>query len=91
MNMREMRRFGKKVRELAGGEDPDIVYEHPGRWTFATSVFVARRGGSLLLLGGRMALAEGGFGDTPLADMLPVRLGPPAPAASTDTDSGSEP
>jgi uncharacterized membrane protein len=42
--------------------------------------FVARRGGSLLLLGGRMALAEGGFGDTPLADMLPVRLGPPAPA-----------
>jgi uncharacterized membrane protein len=41
--------------------------------------FVARRGGSLLLLGGRLALAEGGFGDTPLAGMLPVRLEPAAP------------
>ncbi len=48
MNMKEMRRFGKKVRELAGGEDPDIVYEHPGRWTFATSVFVARKGGTIV-------------------------------------------
>ena len=48
MNMKEMRRFGKKVRELSGGDDPDIVYEHPGRWTFATSVFVARRGGTVV-------------------------------------------
>jgi crotonyl-CoA reductase len=45
MNMKEMRRFGAKIRELTGGEDPDIVYEHPGRETFAASVFVARRGG----------------------------------------------
>lgn len=45
MNMKEMRRFGARIRELTGGEDPDIVYEHPGRQTFATSVFVARKGG----------------------------------------------
>jgi crotonyl-CoA reductase len=48
MNMKEMRRFGGKLRELTGGEDPDIVYEHPGRETFATSVFVARRGGTIV-------------------------------------------
>jgi crotonyl-CoA reductase len=48
MNMKEMRRFGKRIRELTGGEDPDIVYEHPGRSTFATSVFVARRGGLIV-------------------------------------------
>jgi crotonyl-CoA reductase len=48
MDMKEMRRFGKKLRELTGGEDPDIVYEHPGRSTFATSVFVARRGGTIV-------------------------------------------
>ena len=34
-NVRELRRFGKKIRELTGGEDPDVVYEHPGRETFA--------------------------------------------------------
>ena len=48
MNMKEMRRFGAKIRELTGGEDPDIVYEHPGRETFAASVFVARRGGTIV-------------------------------------------
>ena len=48
MNMKEMRRFGKQVRELSGGDDPDIVYEHPGRFTFATSVFVARKGGTVV-------------------------------------------
>ena len=48
MNMKEMRRFVAKVRELTGGEDPDIVYERPGRETFATSVFVARRGGTIV-------------------------------------------
>ncbi|MDX1656500.1 MAG: hypothetical protein R3310_14930, partial [Candidatus Competibacteraceae bacterium] len=39
--------------------------------------FVARRGGGLLLLGGSGALAEGGFGGTPLADLLPVVLEEP--------------
>ena len=43
----EWRRFGKKIRELVG-EDPDIVFEHPGRATFGASVFVAKRGGTIV-------------------------------------------
>jgi crotonyl-CoA reductase len=42
---REWRRFGARIRELTGGDDPDIVFEHPGRETFGASVFVVRRGG----------------------------------------------
>ncbi len=44
----EWRRFGKKIRELTGGEDPDIVFEHPGRETFGASVYVARKGGIII-------------------------------------------
>ena len=29
-DQREWRRFGARIRELTGGEDPDIVFEHPG-------------------------------------------------------------
>ncbi|HEX9728924.1 MAG TPA: hypothetical protein VGA37_10500 [Gemmatimonadales bacterium] len=36
--------------------------------------FVSVRGGGLLALGGRNALGEGGYADTPLADALPVVL-----------------
>ena len=43
----EWRRLGKKVRELVG-DDPDIVFEHPGRQTFGASVFVAKRGGIIV-------------------------------------------
>ncbi|NKI45220.1 crotonyl-CoA carboxylase/reductase, partial [Streptomyces physcomitrii] len=35
---REWKRFGKRIRELTGGEDVDIVFEHPGRETFGASV-----------------------------------------------------
>jgi crotonyl-CoA reductase len=42
---KEWLRFGKKIRELTGGDDPDIVFEHPGRETFGASVFVVRKGG----------------------------------------------
>src|SRR3712207_4308945 len=45
---REWRRFGERVRELTGGEDPDIVFEHPGRETLGVSVYVARRGGTVV-------------------------------------------
>ncbi|GAA4016695.1 crotonyl-CoA carboxylase/reductase [Allokutzneria multivorans] len=45
---REWKRFGAKIRELTGGEDPDVVYEHPGRETFGASVFVTRRGGTVV-------------------------------------------
>ncbi len=41
---KEWRRFGKQIRSMIG-EDPDIVFEHPGRSTMGASVFVAKRGG----------------------------------------------
>jgi crotonyl-CoA reductase len=44
----EWRRFGAKIRELTGARDVDIVFEHPGRETFGASVFVARRGGTIV-------------------------------------------
>jgi crotonyl-CoA reductase len=46
-NPKEFVRFGKKIRELVG-EDPDIVFEHPGRQTFGASVFVAKKGGKVV-------------------------------------------
>jgi crotonyl-CoA reductase len=45
---REWKRFGARVRELTRGEDPDIVFEHPGRETFGASVFVVKRGGTVV-------------------------------------------
>ncbi len=38
--------------------------------------FVSQRGGGLLVLGGRLALSEGGYAGTPVADVLPVVLSP---------------
>ena len=43
----EWRRLGKDIRALAG-TDPDIVFEHPGRQTMGASVFVCRRGGTVV-------------------------------------------
>jgi uncharacterized membrane protein len=48
------------------------------------SDFVSRRGGGLVVLGGRSALAEGGYAETPLADVLPVTLERPT---SVDSDA----
>ncbi|MFD2419453.1 crotonyl-CoA carboxylase/reductase [Amycolatopsis pigmentata] len=45
---KEWQRFGARIRELTGGEDPDIVFEHPGRETFGASVYAARRGGTVV-------------------------------------------
>ena len=45
---REWKRFGSRIRELTGGDDPDIVFEHPGRETFGASVYVAKRGGTIV-------------------------------------------
>ncbi len=36
--------------------------------------FVSRRGGSLLMLGGRRGITDGGWGPTSVAEVLPVRL-----------------
>ncbi|MGP4115339.1 crotonyl-CoA carboxylase/reductase [Streptomyces sp. 4N509B] len=44
----EWRRFGSRIRELTGGEDVDIVIEHPGRETFGASVYVTRKGGTIV-------------------------------------------
>ncbi len=44
---REWRRLGKTVRGLIG-DDPDIVFEHPGRSTMGASVFVTKRGGKIV-------------------------------------------
>jgi crotonyl-CoA reductase len=46
-NEKEWRRFGGDIRSLVG-EDPDIVFEHPGRSTFAASMYVAKRGGTVV-------------------------------------------
>lgn len=43
----EWRRFGTHVRDLVG-RDPDIVVEHPGRATMGASVFVVRKGGTVV-------------------------------------------
>src|ERR1700747_1893743 len=43
---KEWKRLGARIRELTGGEDVDIVFEHPGRETFGASVYVTRRGGT---------------------------------------------
>jgi crotonyl-CoA reductase len=47
-DQKEWRRFGARIRELTGGEDVDIVFEHPGRETFGASVFAARKGGTIV-------------------------------------------
>ena len=43
----EWRRLGRDIRDLVG-EDPDVVFEHPGRSTMGASVFVAKRGGAIV-------------------------------------------
>jgi len=43
----EWRRLGKRIRDLVG-DDPDIVFEHPGRQTMGASTFVCKRGGTVV-------------------------------------------
>lgn len=49
--MSETKRFGKKIRELTGGADADIVFEHVGKYTFPTSVRVAKSFGTIVICG----------------------------------------
>jgi crotonyl-CoA reductase len=44
------KRLGALIRR-ATGEDPHVVFEHVGRATFGISVFVVRRGGSIVTCG----------------------------------------
>lgn len=48
---KDMRRFKANIRDLTGGFDPDIVFEHVGATTFPTSVFVARKFGKIVICG----------------------------------------
>ena len=45
---KEWKRLGARIRELTGGKDVDIVFEHPGRETFGATVYVARKGGIIV-------------------------------------------
>ena len=47
----ELKRFGKRLRELTGGKDVDVVFEHVGQQTFPTSVFVAKKFGKIVICG----------------------------------------
>ena len=44
---KEWRRLGGDIRKLIG-EDPDIVFEHPGRSTMGASIYAVRRGGTVV-------------------------------------------
>jgi hypothetical protein len=52
--------------------------------------FVGRRGGGLLVLGGRRSFAEGGYANTPLAEALPVALDPARRGASRGARSRTD-
>ena len=82
--------------ELEGGfpEDRETLFEYDGLVIGSFSAaglteeqqehirdFVSERGGSLLMLGGRRGLADGGWGNSVVAEVLPVQL-PDLDAAS---------
>ena len=70
--------FPSKVEDLFGFQGIVLGSVEAGYFTAAQleliRQFVDRRGGGLLLLAGRAALAEGGWARSPLADLLPVTL-----------------
>lgn len=47
----EIRRMGREIRRLTGGDDPDVVFEHVGRETFPASVLIAKRFGRIVICG----------------------------------------
>ncbi len=50
---KEARKFGKAIWNITGkGNDPDIVFEHPGEATFPVSCMVAKRGGMVVFCAG---------------------------------------
>ncbi len=50
-NFDEIKRFGKAIRDVSGGSDADIVFEHVGAATFFTSVFVCKTFGTIVICG----------------------------------------
>lgn len=70
--------FPTKVEDLFGFQgiilgSVEAAYFTPGQQELIQQ-FVDRRGGGLLFLGGRAALADGGYQKAPFADLLPVHL-----------------
>jgi uncharacterized membrane protein len=70
--------FPKSAEELFGYQglilgSIEAGHFSPGQLQLIAD-FVGRRGGGLLMLGGRRALARGGYGNTPVAELLPVVL-----------------
>ena len=51
------RALGAAIRKQVG-EDPHVVFEHVGKQTFGASVFVARRGGSIVTCGSSTGYAH---------------------------------
>ena len=47
----ETRRFGQAIRNLSGGKDADVVFEHVGQETFPASVLLAKRFGKIVICG----------------------------------------
>jgi len=50
--------------------------------------FVSKRGGGLLMLGGRRSFAEGGWGGTPVAEVLPVEFDTNARGTNSNGEGG---
>jgi crotonyl-CoA reductase len=55
--MERWRALGAAIRKQVG-EDPHVVFEHVGKQTFGASVFVARRGGSIVTCGSSTGYAH---------------------------------
>jgi crotonyl-CoA reductase len=55
--VKSWRRLGEEIRRRAG-EDPHIVFEHTGRETFSASVYVTRRGGTIVTCGSSSGYAH---------------------------------
>jgi len=45
------RDFGRAIRALTGGDDPDVIFEHVGQETFAASVLLCKRFGRIVICG----------------------------------------
>jgi crotonyl-CoA carboxylase/reductase len=47
----ETKRLGAAIRQMTGGKDPDVVFEHVGQETFPASVFLCKRFGKVVICG----------------------------------------
>src|SRR5581483_5391162 len=56
-SVEQWRALGAAIRKQVG-EDPHVVFEHVGRRTFSASVFVARRGGTVVTCGSSTGYAH---------------------------------